>query len=323
MSRSRDWCFTINHWTIDDEAQVQRLPYKYLVYGRELGRQGTPHLQGYISLHHAKTFETMKLMLPRAHIEKRRGTQKQAADYCKKDGNFVELGERPNTQEEKGVKSKATWAAILKAAKDGNFTWIEVQYPKVWVHMRAKIESLYAPDTKVIDGCLQHEWWYGPSGTGKSKALWEYYPEHFEKALNKWWDGYRHEPVVAIEEWAPQNAMTASSLKRWADRYPFTGEIKGGTMQKIRPIKIIVLSNYTPQECFPMAQDLEPILRRFTVIKFPEERERVRFRAAFYAQNQILDSDMSLLGSSDATQIESDSDVLPELDLDFLLDDGV
>ena len=77
--------------------------------------------------------------------------------------------------------------------------------------------------------------------------------------------------VVAIEEWSPKNDLTASALKKWADRYPFPGEIKGGCLQGLRPKKIIVLSNYTPEQCFLNQEDLGPILRRFTVIKFPVE----------------------------------------------------
>ena len=58
----------------------------------------------------------------------------------------------------------------------------------------------------------------------------------------------------------------ADRLKVWADRYPFPGEIKGGRIEGIRPLKVIVTSNYTPEECFPNSNDLEPILRRFKVV---------------------------------------------------------
>lgn len=57
-------------------------------------------------------------------------------------------------------------------------------------------------------------------------------------------------------------------IKIWADRYPFSPEIKGSTIKKIRPEKIIVLSNYTIDECFEKVQDREPIKRRFKVVNF-------------------------------------------------------
>lgn len=120
---------------------------------------------------------------------------------------------------------------------------------------------------------LQNEWWYGSTGTGKSKKVWEDYPEHYGKMLNKWWDGYQDEEVVVIEEWCPKNECTASALKIWADRYPFNAEIKGGLLKKIRPKKIIVTSNYSIDQCFERSEDREPIKRRFKQVhfqKFPD-----------------------------------------------------
>ena len=65
-----------------------------------------------------------------------------------------------------------------------------------------------------------------------------------------------------------QNECTGSQLKIWADRYPFSAQIKGGTLLKIRPTKLIVLSNYEMEECFPNEADLLPLKRRFTIKRF-------------------------------------------------------
>lgn len=50
-------------------------------------------------------------------------------------------------------------------------------------------------------------------------------------------------------------------------------------MQGLRPRKLIVLSNYTIEQCFDRVEDRDPILRRFKVIKFPEEKQSARFRS--------------------------------------------
>lgn len=272
---ARGYCFTINNFTTEDVTDIQKLDFKYLVFGFEVGANGTPHLQGYIHYKREKRFGTVSKELPRAHIEIRRGTIQQAIDYCKKDKDFIELGEIP---EDAGEATKNLWKCILEHAKNGNYQWIENNHPRVWINLSAKLQSLRAPKTEILDGSMVHEWWVGPTGTGKSRTLWQLYPDHYQKDTNKWWCNYRDEQVVAVEEWSPKNECTGSQLKIWADRYPFSGQIKGGTLSRIRPLKIIVLSNYEIHDCFPDARDREPLLRRFAVLRFPEDIELCKKR---------------------------------------------
>jgi len=309
-SKYRAWCFTLNNYNDVDEEHIQSVIKslaRYIVYGREIGKDGTRHLQGYVYFHNQRQRKAVARMLPRAHLEPSNGTAAQNRDYCTKDGSFFEHGEMPmeshNAREKGGAATKARYAAALIAAESGTLDSIKRDDPQLYILHGPRLESLYAPKSVPLDGDLLHEWWVGPSGSGKSRLLWELYPNHFPKALNKWWDRYRHEDVVAIEEWAPKNDCTASSLKKWADRYPFPGEIKGGVMQKLRPRKVIVLSNYTPQQCFLNNEDLEPILRRFTVIHFPEQEQHARFRAEAFVDVTPLDTPLDL-------------DDLPDLDLD-------
>lgn len=57
-------------------------------------------------------------------------------------------------------------------------------------------------------------------------------------------------------------------LKIWADHYPFTAEYKGGS-RYIRPDKIVVTSNYHPDELWPEDKTMaDAIKRRFTLIEF-------------------------------------------------------
>lgn len=283
MTKSRGYCFTINNPTDQDIIDVSTSGYRYICYGNETGADGTPHLQGYIHFDHARHFDALKRLLPRAHIEVRRGTLDQAIDYCKKDGDFIELGEKPASRDEKRKRSDEEFKEIISMAEQGKLDWIKQHHPKQYLQHHTKLLALKEPDTPILDGSLQHEWWVGATGTGKSRTVWQLYPNHYQKELNKWWCGYTDEPVVVIEEWCPKNECTGSQLKIWADRYPFTGQIKGGSLKKIRPTKIIVLSNFTIDECFASEQDRDPIKRRFTVIRFPEDKELAKFRGAPYA----------------------------------------
>lgn len=266
MSRSRGWCFTINNPTGWHTVEIEDLvsAAQYVVYGNEVGESGTPHWQGYCYFKERKSFAQLKRILKDAHLEAQKGSIDQAVEYCKKDGDFREFGTKPVGP--KGQKDK--FKAVLELARAGNFQEIEDNYASIYLRYHAKLLSLRKPERPIILDTLENEWWYGATGTGKSRELWERFPNHYQKSLNKWWDGYAYEEVVAIEEWSPKNEVTSSQLKIWADRYPFCAEIKGGTLQKVRPKKIIVLSNYTIEECFQNSQDLEPIRRRFKVKHF-------------------------------------------------------
>lgn len=318
--RARAWCFTLNNYGDQDERMLQELECRYIVYGRETGESGTPHLQGYVFFSERKTLSSVRRVIPGAHLSVRGGTHKQASDYCKKDGDVYERGDPPLDPEEirkKGCEANAEkWKAIRQYAIIGDMESIGRDHPKEYIQLKPRLESLYAPRNEPLDGDLLHEWWVGPTGTGKSRLLWKLYPDHFAKSINKWWDGYRFEPVVAIEEWSPDNGVTAQALKRWADRYPFSGEIKGGVLQRLRPKKIIVLSNYTMEQCFPRHEDLAPLTRRFKVIDFPNGESHAGFRAAWFNNppaHSLTVSDTT--EDSEMFDIEDDETVL---NLDFL-----
>jgi len=270
--RSRAWVFTWNNYTDDTTDLIDQHflndAVRYVVYGRETGDSGTPHLQGYIEYESQRTRQQVAKKLPGAYVAIRRGTAAQAADYCKKGNEFIEYGEISDSADDKKAKAKEAYGMIVKKAEEGDLGWVKENYPKVYLQWKPRLEDICIPNTAIIDGDLQNEWWVGATGTGKSKRLWTEYPAHYQKELNKWWCGYRGEEVVAIEEWSPKNECTGSQLKIWADRYPFTGQIKGGSLKKIRPKKIIVLSNYTIEECFPAKEDHLPLKRRFKVTMF-------------------------------------------------------
>lgn len=269
MAKSRGWCFTINNPTVLDELEVESLKdcetVAYLVYGKETGEEGTPHFQGFLRFKHPVTLQRVKQFLQRAHLEVQRGTAKQAAEYCKKDGDYIEYGELPTSGAE---TTKAKWRRVIELAEEGQLETIKDEYPSVYLLHRPKLLSLRLGQPEILME-LVNEWWWGPTGTGKSRKLWAEYPDHFPKSLNKWWDNYDGEAVIGIEEMTPAaGQFLAHYLKIWADRYPFCPEVKGATMKKIRPKKIIVLSNYKIEECFPDVQDHLPLKRRFKVVHF-------------------------------------------------------
>jgi len=60
--------------------------------GDEIGDNGTPHVQGFIIMNVRTERSSMSRMFPRAYLAVMKGNSQQAADYCKKEGDFTEIG---------------------------------------------------------------------------------------------------------------------------------------------------------------------------------------------------------------------------------------
>jgi len=86
-------------------------------------------------------------------------------------------------------------------------------------------------------------------------------------ANNKWWCGYQHQLNVIVDDFDKSHNYMGYYLKIWADMYSFNAEIKNGSMF-IRPEHIIVTSNYHPNDIWDDNTTIEPIRRRFKVIRF-------------------------------------------------------
>lgn len=285
MSRARCYVFTVNNYDDEDENQVYALSWelgcRYVCVGREVGESGTRHLQGMVCFKERKSLNQVKAYFPTAHFEEKRGTFKQASDYCKKDGDFFEWGELPMDDDRKGLTGAAAMEALmgdtLECVRAGDYKSIPVaatHFIKA-AEYRVMKERQQDRNMETIDGAMEHEWYYGPAGTGKSRKARDENPGAYLKMCNKWWDDYNGEDVVLIEDFDRAHDKLVHHLKVWADRYAFPAEIKGSKIN-LRPKKIIVTSNYHPKDIWTSDGDLEPILRRFKVTHFGGYNNLVR-----------------------------------------------
>lgn len=169
-----------------------------------------------------------------------------------------------------GKATKIKWDLIKKSAQEGKIDEIE---PSVFIRYYRTLKQISTDYMKPLPD-LDHqdiigEWYYGPTGSGKSHTARLRYPNAYLKiANNKWWDGYQLQDFVLLDDLDKKHDYMGYHLKIWADIYAFTAEIKGGTIL-IRPKKIIVTSNYHPNEIWEDANTREPILRRFNITLFP------------------------------------------------------
>ena len=276
--RARNFTFTWNNYPADHDATLRRLKgVKYCIYGKEVGKEcGTPHLQGTIIYNSAKTESAVRKLMKGCHIEVCKYLHKSIT-YCKKEEDHTEWGEAPKSKQQIGEDERQRWTNIRIACEEDRMDDVD---PKVRFNQHRACEhfrSIGSKKRKFEDTEEKMEWYCGPSGTGKSRKAREENPDAYMKMCNKWWDGYENHDVVIIEDFDSAHSVLNHHMKIWGDRYSFLAEHKGGA-RMIRPKKIIVTSNYHPEEIWFKSAELEPILRRFKVTRFgPMAHDVVNF----------------------------------------------
>ena len=108
MSRIRNFVFTHNNYPSTELED--NLECRYIIYGKEVGESGTPHLQGFVSFVNGMSLSAVIKKLPGCHVEIVRNLP-AAIEYCKKDGDFTERGVPPMTFSAAAKKGAAErWA---------------------------------------------------------------------------------------------------------------------------------------------------------------------------------------------------------------------
>lgn len=88
VAKAKHWVGTCNNWTAVDEAcflaKIAPLA-NYYVYGKEIGEQGTPHLQFMVSfIKQTSSVAVQKLLKAAWFVKSSKSTMEEASNYCKK-----------------------------------------------------------------------------------------------------------------------------------------------------------------------------------------------------------------------------------------------
>lgn len=263
---SRNQCFTLNNYTEDEYKNICELDCNYLVVGKEMGEQKTPHLQGYIEFKSSKRLTTLKKINPRIHWENRKGTAKQAAEYCKKENNFYEKGKISNQGERSDLNEVKN--DIFNGKKVDE---IIIENPKLYHQYGRtlnKIEDL-AMRRKYRTEMTEGIWIYGPTGTGKShKAFENFNPETHYVWPNDgdWWDGYQQQETVIINDF--RGEIPYNQLLQLVDKWPYAVRRRGREPMQFNSKRVIITSSLSPEETYNRRNaedDIAQLKRRFKI----------------------------------------------------------
>ena len=265
MARARGWCFTVNNFLEGEvnyisQMDLEELRIKYIIVGREIGENGTRHLQGYLEFENACTLKAMKRLFPRCHAEKRRGSPSEAADYCKKeDPHYIERG----TPLEQGKRTDLQKVAEMILLGASTAEVIE-ESPASFIRYQRGIAALRSETKKHRDREVEPhvEWLYGPTGVGKTRTAVESSQSFYIKDETKWWDGYDQQETIIIDDF--DGKWPFRNFLRLLDRYPYQGEVKGGTV-KINSPRIVITCEFHPTQ-FWSGNEFRQVYRRLKAV---------------------------------------------------------
>jgi len=262
----KKFCFTLNNYTQEEENEIYEFCESYALYaviGREIGDNKTPHLQGFINLTQSARFSAIKKVMPRAHIEKAKGTDKQNQKYCtKQDEEPFEMGEPQKAGRRNDLKK------TCKRVKQGlPISQVASECPETFVKYSRGIRELYTTLQKprnVNDPplCI---WLYGKAGVGKTRLAYDVlqHDQIFIKDSTSWWQGYENQQCILVDDF--DGHWPFRDFLRFLDRYPYKGQIKGGSVEVNSPI-IIITCEHPPQH-FWQGNELAQVTRRLNFVE--------------------------------------------------------
>lgn len=242
--QARRWCFTWNNYPDDTliGEWLSNVGYSYYCIGKEIAPEtGTPHLQGYIEFASGKRFETLKNTNSAIHWSICNGTQAQNQAYCKKGGKWYEggtpgaQGTRNDLEEARQIILKGGTMLDVADNNFGSFIRYHKGFEKYQYLLQQKQAQLWR-DVKV-------SYWWGDSGTGKTKLAFEEDPLLFRPMTGPtgvWWTGYQGQKTVLFDDF--RGGVPIHVLLTWLDGYPIVTPIHCGGVQ-LTACRFIITSN--------------------------------------------------------------------------------
>ncbi len=273
----RNYCFTLNNptgeerefWTDILAHGHEEIMYIRLQEERGAGTDtnvGTLHFQGYMELKGRARYNHMKQTFgQRVHWEDRRGTQRQADEYCDKaetePGGYVgTVYAGPLTY----VGLKDTWGSLKRKGSDrfelavnhlksgGSFKTLKEDFSVQYAMHKNKLTE-YAIGLKP-----QRHWqmdiqiFVGATGAGKTTEAWKVYPDAYAcpwPVQGHWWmPNYEGQEVIILDDFDGQISLEAMMVL--FDRHPWPGlEAKGISFKFCSKI-VVITTNVDPRDWF-------------------------------------------------------------------------
>lgn len=272
--RVRDYCFTLNNYTDEECDAIKQTECRYIIFGKEIApTTGTPHLQGYIYFDEKKSM-TYILKLKgwnRVSLREAKGNADQNKTYTSKDGDVFEKGEKPNQGKRQDLNQ-----VYDRIRRGENLDRIIDECPDTYLiahRVMDRLEDIHLRN-RLRNFMTEGEWVFGPSGVGKSEYAFQAPGSKYIWADDgDWWDGYRGQDLVIIDEFRGQLAY--NKLLKMVDKHPnFYVRRRGREPMPFISKKVIITSSMPPWKVY---KNLDPedsfkqLFRRFKIYEISTE----------------------------------------------------
>lgn len=275
---ARNYCFTYNNPPLDLGPFRDFLTSycTYAIYGHELAPlTGTPHLQGYVQLKEKERLTGLAKKMSGCHLSIAKGGWESNRDYCSKDATGVWTWGSPSV----AGKRLGLEDACESIKKGCRLSEIATQDPECYARYHRGLEALSSALAPRRDFKTEIFWYWGATGTGKSRKCADREPlAYWKPSTTKWWNGYEGQEAVIIDDYR-RDFCTFAELLRLLDRYPLSVETKGGTRSFVSR-RIYITTPNPPETTWTgrTEEDLEQLMRRIDHVEyFPTMRSLTDF----------------------------------------------
>jgi len=264
----RNFCWTDFICDNNFYIKMKEKNWKYFICGEEFCPETQKkHLQCFGVSKSPRTIKSLIKELAPRHVEVCKGSPGENMDYCQKGGEWEEWGERPQRQGKRGDID-----VVRECVKDGGNMRDVVEVASSYQSIRVA-EKYFEYREKRRSWKPVVEWYFGGTGTGKTRSAVEKCVEAvgddgywISDSSLKWWQGYDGHTHIIFDDFRGDYCKF-HELLRILDRYPYRIECKGGARQLLAT-HIYITSPFSPFDVYKKnEEDVEQLIRRIDTIK--------------------------------------------------------